>query len=1108
VAGGQELSPAERKQLCEAFLNLAGIGDRSTRDLYIAELERQLGSSLPVPRHADARRDVFSLVNTCLEYPGAVHALVVVVEFFHRDSRPFIELKQLAERLLPGLPLRVQERSALCQLLAGVDRARVSAAWRTVNGGTGDEEVDWGDVDGVIRRLEAYGKPADELAPPLLLFVECVAHDIGGRLSVDLHRWIDGTGARVGLDQDALRRLCVEWENQAAPREPGNQSGEAEAGESAGAALDESTNDTGHDDPNPPTGDSGEDPLTVTSQPSGRSSSSPAELLTDVQPYATIWNGVPARNPDFTGREDLLLALRRVLVSRERTAVVPQALHGLGGVGKTQLAVEYVYRYAGDYDLVWWIPAEQSSQVKASLSGLANQLGLPSSLDMAQTASAVLEALRTRRRNWLLVYDNADEPEDLEGLIPAAGGHVLVTSRNLAWAHPDRAVEVDVFERDESLALLKKRVDGISSTEADELSAKLGDLPLALEQAATWLAQTGMPVIEYLREFDLHVAELMSEGKPLAYPRPVAATFAFSFERLGQESRAAFQLLQLFAFLGAEPVSVALLRSARNADLLEPLGSTLGDTIEMNRAVRLLRRYALARVTPSGQKLQVHRLVQAVLREKMTPDERLETQRNVHRLLAAINPQEPDDSKNWPTHGEITPHVLPSGLINSDEPTGRQVVLDQVRYLYSVGDYESSRDLGEEAVRVWRKKFGPDDQTALIAGRHLANTLRALGETKRAGEMNQDVLDRMKRILGEEHEHTLATANSVGRDLRVLGRFRDAMQLDEDNLERHRQVYGDENDPNTLRCKNNLAVDLRLLGDFRAAREHDEDIVRRRKQSGTIDRDTLTFDSNLVRDLYGMGEYEEALNLQQRSIDRHRDRLGRTHDEVLLANRNVGICLRKLGDYEAALKHSDQNYQDYHTRFGPDHEHTLAATISFANCLRTIGDLNRAQTLASEATTRYQSRFGAEHPLTLAARTNFAIILRAQNDFRAARQMDVATLDALARALGEEHPYSLCTASNLTNDLNEAHEVTEAQALSELTYERSRRLRGVDHPYTLSCAVNLAADLQNTGDELDGQALLDRTLTELQRKLGANHPETADARRGMRAECDIEPPPT
>jgi hypothetical protein len=728
VGVGRQLSLAERNQLCEAFLNLAGIGDRSTRDLYFSELERHQGWTLPVPRYADAKRDVFSLISTCLEYPGAIQTLVFVVEFFHRGSTSFTELKQLVERLLPGLPLRVEERVGLRRLLARVDRAQVAAAWHTVNG-TGDHKVDWDDVDDAVRRLEAYGKRAEEPAPPLLLFVERVAHDTGGRLAVDLHRWIDGVGVRTGLDQDALRHLCVEWGVLMTPRA-------------------ETTDDL---------------PPMV---------NGPADAWSS-EPSTTIWGGVPARNPDFTGRGHLLTALRQVLVSRERTAVVPQVLYGISGVGKTQLAVEYVYRYAGEYDLIWWIPAERSTQVKASLAGLAAQLGLPTDLEVAQTASAVLEALRTRQRPWLLVYDNADEPEQLEGLIPAAGGHVLVTLRNLAWGHPDHAIEVDVFDRAESLAFLRRRVVGISDADADELAAKLGDLPLALEQAATWLAETAMTVPEYLHEFDQHVAELLSEGKPLAYPRPVAATFAFSFERLRQESPSAFQLLELFAFFGAKPVSIPLLRRARKAELVEPLGRTLGDAIEMNRAVRLLRRYALARVAANGQTMQVHPLVRAVLRESMTAEQLADTQRDVHRILAAAGLPFADSDEQRALHAEIAPHLVPSGILGSDEVDCRWLVLDQIDYLYTVGDYKSSRELSEAAIGAWRARFGPDDEATRVAEAHLARSREALGHPSELDAGRPSVRSPYDhRSIREPLHHTI-----VAMDVVDSGRLVDLLQL-------------------------------------------------------------------------------------------------------------------------------------------------------------------------------------------------------------------------------------------------------------------------------------------------------------------------------------------
>ena len=157
-----------------------------------------------------------------------------------------------------------------------------------------------------------------------------------------------------------------------------------------------------------------------------------------------VWGGMPPRNPHFTGRESLLHRLEQQRQAGSNAAVVLQALHGLGGVGKTQLAVEYVYRHAQNYDLVWWIPAEQPTQLLRSLAGLSRHLDLPDSRDPEQAASQIIEGLASTRRRWLLVYDNAGDPESLRGLVPGAGnGHVLVTSRNASWATLASAIEVE-----------------------------------------------------------------------------------------------------------------------------------------------------------------------------------------------------------------------------------------------------------------------------------------------------------------------------------------------------------------------------------------------------------------------------------------------------------------------------------------------------------------------------------------------------------------------------------------------------------------------------------------------------------------------------------------
>src|SRR5688500_13385581 len=209
-----------------------------------------------------------------------------------------------------------------------------------------------------------------------------------------------------------------------------------------------------------------------------------------------VWK-VPPRNPRFTGRDGMLTDLRRRLRAEEPTLVV-QALYGLGGVGKTQLALEYAHRFAADYELVWWIDAEQPVLIPNQLARLAAGLGLPAGSTVTETVDRLLAALRGRDR-WLLIFDNAERPGDIASYRPGGAGHVLITSRSPGWGALGGRLEVDVLTRAEAIALLQARVSTLDEMLADKLAAELGDLPLAAAQAAAYLEHTALPATDYLR---------------------------------------------------------------------------------------------------------------------------------------------------------------------------------------------------------------------------------------------------------------------------------------------------------------------------------------------------------------------------------------------------------------------------------------------------------------------------------------------------------------------------------------------------------------------------------------------------------------------------------
>src|SRR4051812_36468902 len=275
-----------------------------------------------------------------------------------------------------------------------------------------------------------------------------------------------------------------------------------------------------------------------------------------------VWK-VPPRNPRFTGRDGMLIELRRRLRRGEGTLVV-QALYGLGGVGKTQLALEYAHRFAADYDLVWWIDAEQPVLIGDQLAALAARLNLAAGPTVADTVDRLLAELRGRPR-WLLVFDNAERPGDIAGYRPDGAGHVLITSRAPGWGALGGRLEVDVLTRAETIALLHARIPALDEELADKLAAELGDLPLAAAQAAGYLEQTDLPAADYLRRFRAHRAILLARGDVVGYHGRVDTTWALSLERLRGQDPAAVQLLELAAFLAPEPIPLSLFRTTPNS---------------------------------------------------------------------------------------------------------------------------------------------------------------------------------------------------------------------------------------------------------------------------------------------------------------------------------------------------------------------------------------------------------------------------------------------------------------------------------------------------------------------------------------------------------------
>jgi hypothetical protein len=802
-----------------------------------------------------------------------------------------------------------------------------------------------------------------------------------------------------------------------------------------------------------------------------------------------IRGGLPPRNRSFVGREELLSHVRELL-GNGPVVLLPSAEHQLGGTGRTQLALEYAYRYTDTYELVWWIPAEQTAGMRAGLVGLAQRLGLPEARDINRTLGAVRDALSRGEpyRNWLVVFENANRPEDIQPYLPSGAGHVLVTSRNPRWtSEVAQAVPVPAFDRPDSVDFLRRRSAELSAVDADRLAQKLDDVPMALDQAAAVRAATGWSVDEYLRRYDERAGEL-------AFPTPIRVAWGLATDALRAESPAAAQLLELCSFLASAPVSWQLLWSARGFDLSPELASTIRIERRLKAAMRLIGRYGLADLDPPGERLLVHPLVRGMLAQALSSEQHAAQLHVVRGMLAAADPGEPDAPTTWPRYAELTPHLVHADVLGGDREEVRQLVINCVRYLFAGGDYDSSRDLAAQAVARWRDRLGETDEQTLLASFHLANALRAVGRIADARTLNAQTLRIQRDVLGGDDETTLATANSVGADLRMQGHFGQARQLDADNLVRYRRLFG-ESFPTALRCANNLAADLRLLGDFRGAKALDEQVLKHR-QHVLVDGhpETLSSRGALALDLFGLGDYAAAAEMLAGG-----HALPQDHPMALLAARYAAMAARRAG-LPQARELAETNVTLFRQKFGDLNVETIAATVSLANCVRVDGEVDAAHRLLERAVTRYHAVLGDEHPFTLAAATGLAGVVRASGRYAEARTIDMEALSGLRRSVGADHPFTLSCANGLAADLYAIGEAQPAREIAADTLARSRTIRGADHPDTLACAWNVALD---AGDETAQH----QAAAALAKVYGEAHPVLQLTAARSRLETDIDVPP-
>jgi tetratricopeptide (TPR) repeat protein len=699
-------------------------------------------------------------------------------------------------------------------------------------------------------------------------------------------------------------------------------------------------------------------------------------------PGRTVAN-LPPRNPNFTGRADLLEQLHQRLDPGQPAAVVQvqaQTLHGLGGVGKTQLALECAHRHASDYDLIWWISAEQPAAIPGQLVVLARRLGIPERTDQAEIIQALWDELRQRDR-WLLVYDNAEDPQPMRPWLPRGGqGHVLITSRNPSWGGLAATLAVDVLPRTEALAFLARRL-GRDDPGFDRLAATLGDLPLALEQAAAYVEETAIPASEYLTMLDTHARDLFALGRPATTEQTIATTWIVSLRRLRQQTPTAEELLVLCAFLGPDDIPRSL--PTEHPDVLpERLAATVRAPLAYQQAIGALRRYSLITTSQDGQALSMHRLVQAVTRHRVGGEqERHAWAQRAVELLRRAFPADPDEPSAWPLCSQLLAHVLAAtenarveGVVAGE--TSASLLTDTGVYLRARAQLDLAQTVLERAVKIREAALGEDHPDVAVTLTYLGTVLRRCGEPARARQVLERALEIREGALGRDHPDVAMTLTHLGTALRDVGDLSGGQAV----LERAlaiREATLEANHPDVAVTLTYLGTVLRRCGEPARARQVLERALEINKTAyGLQDPRLAVTLAHLGHAFRELGDLTRARAAHESALAIRQSVYHGQHPEVAFAFRDLGRTLRDAEDLAGARSHIERALRIFEVAYGPMHPETATSLDHLAIVLRDQGDLDGARSLHERALTIREVGLGPHHPDTARSRERLAAVVR------------------------------------------------------------------------------------------------------------------------------------
>lgn len=814
------------------------------------------------------------------------------------------------------------------------------------------------------------------------------------------------------------------------------------------------------------------------------------------QPQFPIYTIPDKQNPFFTDREDILAALRDFFQSQQGTRTRTQALYGLGGMGKTLLAMEYARLHQNEYQAILWLNTASREILNSDLSSLLDQLGIfVEGGDNEQQRFAALKHWLQHHDRWFVILDDLDDFTLVDQLLPQnSKGHALLITHSEATGPFAPAISIPQMSIREAALLLLRRAKKISAqgsqdaaAEADyqlalALAQEVEGYPLALDQAGAYIEETQRSLASYLDLYRQRKGTLLGMRGRLVNDHldPVTTTLTLTFEKVAQIDPAALQLLHLLAFLHADAIPDEMLMHAAST-LDEPLRSLAADSIALDTALAILQRFSLVHRRADTTTVNIHHIVQTVLIESLAKDQQRQLATQVVHLVASSFPEAAFE--NWVECERYLPHAQRCDQLILDY----QLAFDDAALLLQrLGMYCYKRALYPQAETYFKHALGLREQLLGLEHPDTAQTVNTLAliyrEQARYAEaeaLYQRALDIRQRVFGPDHAETAQSLNNLGNLYRVRADYSRAEQFLQQAISIYEKTLGPEALQTAFALGNLAIVYQKQANYFQVEPLLQRSLAIREKLLGANHPDVAQSLNALAEWYQEQGKLQQAELLLQRALAVLEETVGSMHPETASSLDALARLYDSLQEYQKAEFFYQRALAIYEQVRGPAHPDTARVLNNLAFLFRNQDQYERAESLYQRTLAIYEETLGSEHPRTARVLQNLGRIYRFQEDYEQAEPLLRRSLAIRLKNPGPEHPDTSNTLNVLAELLTAQGRYEEAESLFLQALAIRKRVFGSEHSEMALVLENYIVLLERT-NRLEEAATLQQIVQSIE----------------------------